>query len=1037
MIQEKNLEENFASKLEDSGWLRLDDINRDNGKLTSVVDTKLLKEKIIQINDISEKLADKALLEIRKQNASSYQELAFLGWQLLTNGVKVIDDESNNLTKTIRLISPYFPQNIYHYVRQFKIESLNNSEKRIPDIVLFVNGLPVVVIELKSTLAEEKLDDAFNQNQSLKTFAPELWKFNILNIVASDTMLCYGSISSSYKRMAKIKGYKTREGQEGIDYLLHPNNLFSFVELYSYYSQEQNEQIKYIAAPHQIEAVKKTMQHLDANAEDPVKGGVIWHTQGSGKSVTMVFLTRAILNTYKKATILLVTDRTELDDQLYTRFAKAANYLNNTPVQIQSRQDLINQLDQKKNFGIYFTTIQKFGDQVQNGLSQRDDIFVLVDEAHRTQNNLSFDWQVNKETRELIERFGYATYLRNAFPNAHFVAFTGTPLMGVEKQTTKIFGDYNHKYLMTDSIEDGTTVKINYELRKINYEFDREYLQKMDELQNAYIEELNKNDLASQVKVDELLRSIKIKEVLENPEIIKAKSRDLLEHYKKRSQVLHGKAMIVAGTRKAAFEYYQQLKALTAQDDELKQITRCDWNDQEIILVMTTSNKDVPEMNAAIVKGEKEHGVAEEFKKPDSKHKIAIVVDKWLTGFDVPDLDTMYLDKIIKWHNLMQAIARVNRTYENPQYQEVKENGLIVDYIGIWRKLRDALLQYTKREDDPNDFSIEDVENAHDSLVQQLKIVEENYLPDLFASYQPDLKNNAQVAYRFIMNAWEQVSNLMVEDRNRFLMMANSVKKFTKVAYSVLSDDEIWASRVVGEVYALQNSSTRFDDARLYATIEQMKALTKQAILVNDKQIIVEEAQINRDLGEVAVLMQQEANELAPTNPKIAVKIITMAIKTIIDKVSTMRPIFAEKASERLQTIVLEFDKTIDAANLLEELNRLFKDLRLDYDQWSQEPPELQAFMEIIGDDEYFQEAKNSPIVEEIATKLVNLIKQQGIVQYDTNPRVRTLILREIKKLLRTDYNYPPERLGGTSKILIDSIDKQIKLNPHYFEESI
>jgi len=191
--------------------------------------------------------------------------------------------------------------------------------------------------------------------------------------------------------MAKIKGYKTREGQEGIDYLLHPNNLFSFIELYSYYSQEQNEQIKYIAAPHQIEAVKKTMQHLDANASDPVKGGVIWHTQGSGKSVTMVFLTRAILNTYKKATILLVTDRTELDDQLYTRFAKAANYLNNTPMQIQSRQDLINQLDQKKNFGIYFTTIQKFGDQVQGGLSQRDDIFVLVDEAHRTQNNLSFD----------------------------------------------------------------------------------------------------------------------------------------------------------------------------------------------------------------------------------------------------------------------------------------------------------------------------------------------------------------------------------------------------------------------------------------------------------------------------------------------------------------------------------------------------------------------------------------------------------------------------------------------------------------------
>gem|GEM_PF-695114 len=330
--------------------------------------------------------------------------------------------------------------------------------------------------------------------------------------------------------------------------------------------------------------------------------------------MTMVMLAKAIIEAMNNATIVVVTDRNTLDKQLLKRFLNAENYLRNKAVAIASRKDLVEKLKDKKHFGIYFSTVQKFVEET-GALTIRDDLFILVDEAHRTQNNIDGEKILAKEKEEFITKFGFARYMRNAFPNAKIVGFTGTPLMKTDKDTTQIFGDYNHTYSMNDAVADNAIVPIHYEMRKVKLDLNQYYLDEMDEIQKQYIATLDFSDISSQQKIDTLLKSVNLKQILEDDDVIKAKATDMLKHLAKRSAVLHGKAMIVASTRKAAFKYYQTIIRL---DQSLK---------DKVILVITENNEDKPEMKVAIIPKREINKVAEEFRKDNSKYQIAIVVD--------------------------------------------------------------------------------------------------------------------------------------------------------------------------------------------------------------------------------------------------------------------------------------------------------------------------------------------------------------------------------------------------------------------------
>lgn len=1009
-ITEAAFEEFVESELVELGWESVKDISRRDSR--EVFDLEILKQKLIEINGINDEIAELAIQEIKKlnDNALIMNEKA---WQMLVNGIKVYD-KYEDITRSIYLISKNSFKNDYKVVRQLEVS--DGTSLRRPDITLFINGLPVCVMELKSPLATENVEDAFNQNESLKVFSPKLWAFNIINFLSNRTITKYGSITSGFKRFHTIKEWKTRDKESPLKLLFDINTILKFITTYEFFADE-TPVAKYIAAPHQIKAVENTIERLKVQNDN--RGGVVWHTQGSGKSVTMLLLAKAIIEMRNNATILVVTDRNSLDKQLFGRFLNAKEYLRNEAISVDGRKDLIQKLNDKKHFGVYFTTVQKFSEDTGT-LSDRDDIFILVDEAHRTQNNIDGERELSKEKQEYVLKFGYARYMRDAFPNAKITGFTGTPLMKLDKDTTSVFGEYTHVYAMNDAVEDGATVPIHYEMRKVKIETNEEYLKEMDEIQREYIKSLDPQDIASQQKIDTLLKSVRIKQVLEDDDVIKAKSEDILEHLDVRSQVLHGKAMIVANSREAAFKFY---KAIIALRPSMK---------DELILVMTESNKDNQEMASSIVPKAKINSVAAEFRKPNSKYKVAIVVDMWLTGFDVQDLDVLYIDKIIKWHNLMQAIARVNRTYEDSKTKQIKENGLIVDYIGIWKFLADALNQYASGKEKAVDISIEDVHKAKEKLKECFDILNDNYIKNLYSFDRLSSKEQ----YAFIINSFEGVLALSNIEANKFVKLARSTKRFFRMSYSIIDAKDSTIAKCVEIINSLLTNSRIQTDDNLQNTIELIKEAVAKAVSTKTADVFVGQSKISKNINEVATVLAKEAGDLAKSSPRVAIEMFKHSVMAQISQIEKIRPVFAKTASNKLREIISKLEKMEDVEKVMDMLKELANEVKNEADKPLEfNDVQMQAFFEVISNDEYLNHNQNSEVLRRLAEELVDVVKQCGTEQFNNNPQVKAKISMELRKLLKNKYNYPPESLGGVSGILIDQITKQIRINNDFFRK--
>ena len=586
---------------------------------------------------------------------------------------------------------------------------VENSNKRL-DVLLFLNGLPVVLVELKSPSREETAaSEAYLQIRNYMHEIPSMFIYNCICVMSDHLTSKAGTITSGEDRFME---WKTKDGNyENTQYaqfdtffegMFERARLLDIIKNFICFSNEGLKRFKILAGYHQYFAVNKAIESSKHACETDGKGGVFWHTQGSGKSLSMVFYAHLLQTALNSPTIVVITDRNDLDDQLYGQFMKCKDFLRQEPVHASSRANLKELLEGRQVNGIIFTTMQKFEESFEC-LSERRNIIVMADEAHRGQYGLKE--RVDEKTGEI--KIGSARIIRNALPNATYIGFTGTPVSMKDRNTREVFGDYIDIYDMTQAVEDGATRPVYYESRVMKLKLDEQTLHLIDqeydvmaENADAYVIEKSKKELGQ------------MEAILGNDKTIDSLVDDILDHYENyRENLLTGKAMIVAYSRPIAMKIYKKILEL-----------RSCWTDK-VAVVMTSSNKD-PEDWSHII-GNKRHKdeLAMSFKDDESPLKIAIVVDMWLTGFDVPSLATMYVYKPMHGYNLMQAIARVNRVFGD------KEGGLVVDYVGIASALKQAMNDYTAR--DKKNYGDTDVAKvAYPKFLEKLSICR-----DLFHGY--------------------------------------------------------------------------------------------------------------------------------------------------------------------------------------------------------------------------------------------------------------------------------------------------------------
>lgn len=596
----------------------------------------------------------------------------------LQNGVPVRYTEKGEERSTIVYLADYenTANNSFIIANQWTI--VENAEKR-PDVIIFLNGLPVAVFELKSPSREETdASEAYLQLRNYMYDIPSLFIYNAILVMSDQLTSKAGTITSGEDRFME---WKTTDGNyENTQYaqfdtffegIFPKERLLDIIKNFICFSDDGTKEIKILAGYHQYFAVKKAIESTKKATVTDGKGGVFWHTQGSGKSLSMVFYAHLLQSALNSPTIVVMTDRNDLDDQLFGQFAKCKSFLRQDPIHAESREHLKSLLAGRKANGIIFTTMQKF-EEADEALSERRNIVVMADEAHRGQYGLAES--VEAETGKL--KYGTARIIRNNLPNATYIGFTGTPISSKDKSTREVFGDYIDIYDMTQAVEDGATRPVYYESRVVKLKLDENTLRTIDKEYDLMAAQADQG-VIEQSK-HELSR---MEAILGNDATINTLVTDILDHYENnRENLLTGKAMIVAYSREIAMKIYHRILEIHP-----------DWT-EKVAVVMTSSNKDPEEWRDVIGNKAHKNELAKKFKDNNSPLKIAIVVDMWLTGFDVPSLATMYVYKPMSGYNLMQAIARVNRVFRD------KEGGLVVDYVGIATALKQAMNDYTVRD---------------------------------------------------------------------------------------------------------------------------------------------------------------------------------------------------------------------------------------------------------------------------------------------------------------------------------------------------
>lgn len=937
-----------------------------------------------------------ALFKLRNfENGELVQKNAVF-MDYLQNGIPVRYTEKGEERSMIIYLVDYENVDNNSFIISNQWTFIENSEKR-PDVILFINGLPVVLVELKSPSREETdASEAYLQLRNYMYEIPSMFVYNAILVMSDQLTSKAGTITSGEDRFME---WKTTDGSyentqfaqfdtffEGI---FQKDRLLDIIKNFICFSNDGTKQIKILAGYHQYFAVRKAIGSTKKATITDGKGGVFWHTQGSGKSLSMVFYAHLLRSALRSPTVVVLTDRNDLDDQLYGQFARCKDFLRQDPVHAESREHLRSLLAGRKANGIIFTTMQKFEESFEC-LSERRNIIVMADEAHRGQYGLAerIKMTTNEDGEEVAKRVvGTARIIRNSLPNATYIGFTGTPISSKDRSTREVFGDYIDIYDMTQAVEDGATRPVYYESRVVKLKLDEATLKLIDQeydimAQNADagVIEQSKHELG------------RMEAILGNDATIATLVTDILDHYEKnREDLLTGKAMIVAYSRPIAMKIYRKILEMRPEWKELGKVA----------VVMTSSNKDPEDWRDVIGNKAYKNELAVQFKDNESPLKIAIVVDMWLTGFDVPSLATMYVYKPMSGYNLMQAIARVNRVFQD------KEGGLVVDYVGIASALKQAMNDYTVR--DKKNYGDTDVSKvAYPKFLEKLQVCR-----DLLFGYD----------YSAFMNGTDFERAKAISGAVNFIIAPSKEQEKED-----LVKEALMLHQALSLCSSLVEGSLRFEAAFFESVRVLVVRLSNQG---GGKKISLPEmnARINELLKHsiksdgMIDLFSDVHEEFSLFDPKFLEEVAKMKEKNLA--VELLKKLIAEQIHVYRRTNVVKSEKfseiiqrsmnaylngMLTNEQVIEELMKLAKDI-------AAASKEGQA-LGLTADELAFYDALTKPQAvkdfyenEEliaITKELTETLRKNRTIDWQKKDSARARMRMMIKKLLKT-HRYPPE----------------------------
>jgi type I restriction enzyme R subunit len=1020
VIAESDVEENVLTILE---TLRYEIIRGDNedylpdgsaalrSEYRDVVLVRRLRGALRRINpSVTEDVREQAVRQVLRSESQKLIADNESFHKLLVDGIDIPTQfEGEERYQKVWLFDFENPENNdFLAINQFTV--IENNIERRPDVVLFVNGIPLLILELKNPADEDAtIWTAYDQFQTYQDQLPSLFRYNEILVISDGIEARAGTITSEKERFMQwktIDGEKPRKGLTEIEVLLRgmceKRRLLDIARNFLVFEKDK-ETRKKLAAYHQYWGTNKAVESTTAARKGNKKAGIVWHTQGSGKSLTMVFYSGKLVRELDNPTIVVLTDRNDLDDQLFGTFGRCQDVLRQKPVQANSRRELRELLNVSSG-GIVFTTIQKFFPEEDREkhplLSKRDNIVVIADEAHRSQYGFSAKIMDRKD--KTLITYGYAKYLRDALPNASFIGFTGTPIEKADRSTPAVFGKYVDTYDIEQAVNDGATVRIYYESRLAKLELKPEERPKIDKT----FEEVTEGE---EVEGKEKLKSkwSRVEKVAGSPKRIDRIAQDIVSHFEERTSVLEGKGMIVCMSRRICVDLHNEIVKL-----------RPEWHNEDdekgiLKVVMTGSASDPKEWQEHIRNKLRRKRIGDNFKDPSHELKLLIVRDMFLTGFDAPTLHTMYLDKPIKGHTLMQAIARVNRVYPG------KEGGLVVDYMGVGAELKEALINYTSSGGKGKPTF--DQEAAVMLMQEKYEIVK-----DMFHGFNYrrffELKPSDRIS--FVPQAMEHI----LKEQGKKERFAREVTGLLKAfSLAVPNDKAMRIKKEVGLFQAVKSAITKTTETRKDSE-EKFDTAIKQILskaVISDRIIdIFQAAGIQKP--ELSILSEgflAEVKEMPQKN--LAFEALKKLLNDEIRFISRKNLIQGKSFMEMLDKTIKRYtNRSVEAAQVIEELIELARKVREEKNRAKQQDmteDEL-AFYDALGVNDSAVQVLGNETLRKIALELTQMIRNSVTIDWTQRDSVQAEIRLKVKKILRK-YGYPPDKQEKATQTVLEQAE--------------
>ena len=957
------------------------DVERD---YTEPLHLEIVRQSLFDINpSLATEAIDEAIVKIRNIENGSLVQRNEVFTDYMQNGVEVnYFDGKDQCSTRVRLIDYDTPlRNNFTVANQWTVEE---KSVRRADIIVFVNGFPLVVVELKSPSRENTdVSEAYAQLRNYMQEIPSLFVYNAFCVMSDMSTSKVGTITAGEGRFMEWKTADgTREDTRYANFdvlfagMFDKARLIEILHGFICFSKDEKQSAKILAGYHQFFAVRKAVDSVAEATQSDGKGGVFWHTQGSGKSLSMVFFAKRLQDAVSSPTIVVLTDRNDLDGQLYRQFARCSEFLRQVPIQAESRKHLGELLREREANGIIFTTMQKF-EENEEPLSIRRNIVVVADEAHRSQYGLT-----EKIDKDGKVRIGAARRVRNSLPNATYIGFTGTPISQKDRSTREVFGDYIDVYDMTQAVADGATRPVFYESRVINLKLDEATLRRIDEEYDSMAAEAE--EYAIEKSKHELGR---LDSILGADDTISSLVEDIVGHYEDYRQFEQtGKAMIVAYSRPIAMKIYHRMLEL-----------RPEWRNK-LAVVMTSGNKDPEEWGAIIGNDSHKKELERQFKDDAGPLKIVIVVDMWLTGFDVPSLSTMYVYKPMSGHNLMQAIARVNRVFED------KQGGLVVDYVGIASALKRAMNDYTVR--DRRNYGDTDIaKTAYPEVQKKLEVCHDLLHGFDYSAFYGESDMERALAISGGVDFLQ--SPTRVDIKQLYIKESLLLRQSLSLCQSLLNREERLKAAYFEAVRTLLTRVEGKGKISLKEINERINELLKQSIKSDG--VINLFSDVNEEFSLFDPKFLEEISQMKQKN--FAVELLRKLIAEQIRIYQRTNAVRAQKFSEILANAMSNYLKgMLTNEQVIEELLKAAHAIangEEDGKKLNLTSEEL-AFYDALTKPEAVEDFYTNDQLIAITRELTEALRTNKTIDWNMKESARAGMRRIIKRLLKK-YNYPPE----------------------------